>query len=139
MAQISTKTAELLFIALDHGIASVRPGGPMTPFVITERDESRALTRFVAETLEDSLAEAVRAVMDQPIAPGDRSVLVYDGYLTVPGSERLDAIYAEALEADGSVIVLAQRYRPQSASTDFETIGNAALIQDAAGKLRPRQ
>jgi hypothetical protein len=135
MPDISQETADLLFLGLDHGIASVSDGGPLTPFVIAERAGARHLTRFAAETLEESVDRAVAAIIETPIDAGDRSVLVYDGYLTAPGSERLDAIYAEAIESDGTVIILAQRYRPESGSAAFETVGNAALLQGAVGRL----
>jgi hypothetical protein len=135
MAEISEDTADLLFAALDHGIDSVRGGGPLVPFVISERNGERTLARFVHETLEGGLAEAVAAIKRDPPGAGQRSVLAYDGYLTAPDGIRYDAIFAEALEADGSVTVMAQRYRPGKMLRRFETVGNAALLPSDRSKL----
>jgi hypothetical protein len=135
VTEISDETADLLFAALDHGIDSVRGGGPLIPFVIAERGGQRALARFVHETLEGGLAEAVAAIRRDPPGAGQRSVLAYDGYLTGPDGVRLDAIYAECLDADGVITVMAQRYRPGKMLRRFETVGNAALLPSTGSKL----
>jgi hypothetical protein len=135
MPDLSPETADLLFLGLDHGIDSVRGGGPLIPFVITERNGDRTLARFVEETLEAGIERAIASIRAAPIAPGDRSVLVYDGYLTLPDGDRSDAIYAEALEADGVVTVMAQRYRPKRRLRGLETIGNPALLPSGQSKL----
>ncbi len=135
MPDIPDETADLLFAALDHGIDSVRGGGPLVPFVIRESGGQRALARFVHETLEGGLAEAVANIKANPIAPGERSVLAYDGYLTGPDGDRLDAIYAEALDSDGVITVMAQRYRPGKLLRRFETVGNATFLPSEWSKL----
>jgi hypothetical protein len=132
MDEISPETADLLFFGLDHGIDSVRAGGPMIPFVIAERSGERSLARFVAETLEEGVAHAVDSIKANP---ADRSVLVYDGYLTLPSGEKFDAIYAEAVDAAGHVTVMAQRYKPKRLLRGFETVGNPALLPSGQGKL----
>ena len=53
MPDISERTADILFLAIDHGINSVRDGGLLTPFVIIEREGDRSLVRFHADTLDD--------------------------------------------------------------------------------------
>jgi NADPH:quinone reductase-like Zn-dependent oxidoreductase len=113
----------------------VRDGGPMTPFVITERSGERSLVRFVAETLEASIAEAVASIRADPVAQADRSMLVYDGFLTMPDGDRFDAIFAEVVEAGGLVTCMAQRYKPKGRLRRFETVGNAALLPVGQGKL----
>lgn len=135
MPEISDETAELLFAALDHGIDSVRRGGPLIPFVIREAGGQRALARFVHETLEGGLAEAVASIRANPLGPDERAVLAYDGYLTTPDGVRYDAIYAEALDSDGVVTVMAQRYRPGKMLRRFETVGNVALVPSDGSKL----
>jgi hypothetical protein len=132
MDEISPETADLLFFGLDHGIASVREGGPMIPFVITERNGERSLARFVSETLEEGVAHAVDSIKANP---ADGSVLVYDGYLTLPSGEKFDAIYAEAVDAAGHVTVMAQRYKPKRMLRGFETVGNPGLLPSGQGKL----
>jgi hypothetical protein len=135
VTELPEATSDLLFLALDHGIDSVRSGGPLIPFVIAERDGERALTRFAHETLEGGLAAGLAAVKREPPGPDQRSVLVYDGYLTTPDGVRLDAIYAEALESDGTITVMAQRYKPGKLLRRFETVGNAALLPSDWSKL----
>ncbi len=103
--------------------------------MITERNGERTLTRFVDETLEAGIARAVASIKALPMASGDRSVLVYDGYLTLPNGDRFDAIYAEALEAGDVVTMMAQRYRPKRTLRRFETVGNPALLPGGEGKL----
>lgn len=124
-----------MLAALDHGIDSVRGGGPLVPFVIAERDRQRGLARFVHETLESGLAEAVAAIKRDPPGPEQRSVLVYDGYLTSPDGVRLDAIHAEGLDAHGVITVMAQRYKPGKMLRRFETVGNPSLLPSDWSKL----
>jgi hypothetical protein len=132
MADVAPDTADLLFFGLDHGIDSVRGGGPLIPFVIAERNGERTLARYVAETLEEGVAQAVDSIKANS---ADRSVLVYDGYLTLPNGEKFDAIYAEAVDAAGEVTVAAQRYKPKRMLRGFETVGNPALLPSGQGKL----
>ncbi len=112
----------------------MRDGGPLIPFVITERNGERALARYVDETLEAGLARAIASIKANPKV-AERAVLVYDGYLTLPNGDRFDAIYAEAIEAGDVVTVMAQRYKPKRMLRGFETVGNAALIPGSQGKL----
>jgi hypothetical protein len=126
----SDELMELAFFALDHGVESVREGGPLIPFAVTETAAGRDLSRFMAETLEQGQEEARRHVRSQPDA--DRVAVAYDGYATIEG-ERSDAIFVEAHERGqpASVIIL-QRYRPRGRLKKFDTIGNPALAGEAA-------
>ena len=56
----------LVFLALDHGIESVRGGGPSIPFVVAETAGERHLQRFVANTLEERLHHARAAASALP-------------------------------------------------------------------------
>ena len=136
--EYSQELIDLAFAALDHGIDSVREGGPLIPFVMTESDEGRTLDRFASDLLEDAVAQAIASVQASRSQPGTRHVLAYDGYLTLPTGERFDAIYAEGVEAGTEVVMsLAQRYRPKRSLRKFETIGNPALLPAASSKLAP--
>jgi hypothetical protein len=56
MDEPSPKLMDVIFLALDHGIESVKSsGGPLIPFVVTEGSE-RKLDVFVLEQLEEALA-----------------------------------------------------------------------------------
>ena len=128
-----------MFLALDHGIASVRDsGGPLIPFAITDRAGERQLARFMSERLEAALEQALQATQTTVLGPNDRVVVVYDGYLTVPGAGRTDAIYAESLDATGRHIVMAQRYKPKGFLRGFATVGNPALLPPDGGRLYSR-
>jgi hypothetical protein len=91
--EYSQELIDLAFAALDHGIDSVREGGPLIPFVMTERDEARTLDRFASDLLEDAVAQAVAHVQASRSQPGTRHVLAYDGYLT---DERLQLAHRAA-------------------------------------------
>lgn len=127
--ELSGELADLVLAALDHGVDSVREGGPLIPFVMSDTGSERTLARFVAERLEDGVAQAVAHVAAKRDETGTRHALVYDSYLTLPSEGRSDAIYAEGVEAgsDG-VMILVQRYRPKRALRRFDTIGNPALL-----------
>lgn len=135
MSEMPAETADLLSVGLEHGIDSVRDGEPLIPFVLSERQGKRAVARYAAETLEAGIEQAVAAIRANPPEGGDRVVLVYDGWLTMPDGERFDAIYAEALDAEGAVSVMAQPYRPKRFLRGLETIGRPAYFPDAKGKL----
>ena len=48
----STELLELILFALDHGIESVRGGGPLIPFLATIGSGRPTLARFVAESAD---------------------------------------------------------------------------------------
>lgn len=130
----SEELIEIVFAALDHGIDSVRDGGPLIPFVLAERAAARDLTRFAAETLEEAHAQARRHA---GASDADRVAVAYDGYLTVAG-ERSDAVFVEAQErGSDSSVVFAQRYRPGGRLRGFDTIGNAAFAGGGEGLFAP--
>jgi hypothetical protein len=124
MAVFDDALADLAFMALDHGLESVRAsGGPLIPFVITEsQGAGRELTRFAGSTLEEGQAEARRHL--QTLKP-DRAVLAWDGYITLQGP-RTDAIYVSAYSAGADkALILVQRYSPAA-----EAVGNPAMVGD---------
>jgi hypothetical protein len=132
---ISNELAELLFVALDHGIDSVRAsGGPLIPFVMTEASEpeGRQLHRFEAEKLEECIGAARSYAASLSNTNVSRCVLAYDGLVTIQGT-KYDAIMVEAMERGQPTVILAQRYTPKKFWQKFATIGNAAYV----GKGQP--
>jgi hypothetical protein len=122
----SDELADLVFAALDHGIESVREGGPLVPFTLVDGPDGRSLARFVAETLEQSVEEARRKLRGEGTA--ERGAIAYDGYVTVEG-ERWDAIFVEGQErGQAASVIFAQRYRPGGRLRKLTTIGNAAFL-----------
>jgi hypothetical protein len=58
MNEPNPKLMDVIFLALDHGIESVKlSGDPLIPFVVTEGLERR-LDVFVLERLEEAVAKA---------------------------------------------------------------------------------
>jgi hypothetical protein len=134
--QMSEKFADLVFLALDHGVDSVRAsGGPLTPFIVVEQDGKRELHRFATERLEQGQQRAREAVAALP-SNATAYALAYDGYITVQGT-KFDAILVEASERGRPAGVrMAQRYTPKKFLRSFQTVGNPALLGECEGLLR---
>ncbi len=126
--EMSEKFADLVFLALDHGIDSVRSsGGPLTPFIMVEQDGKRELHRFAMEPLEEGQRQAREAIAALPQS-ATAYALAYDGYITVQ-SVKYDAILVEASERGRPMGVhMAQRYTPKKFLRSFQPIGNAAVL-----------
>jgi hypothetical protein len=134
--EMSEKFADLVFLALDHGVESVRgSGGPLIPFVITEQDGKRELHRYAAEMLEDCERQARDSVASLPDSV-TAYAFAYDGFITVQGV-KFDAILVEASERGRPAGVrMAQRYTSKAGSRDFQIIGNPTLLGECEGMLR---
>jgi hypothetical protein len=113
---------DLMFKALDHGIDSIREGGPLVPFVMTET----TLNRFVNDRLEVATEKAEEFLANQK---NEKVIaLAYDGFVTIE-AKKYDAIIVKAFDKDDERgIVLAQRYRPKGFLRKLQTIGNPALM-----------
>src|SRR3954447_2310197 len=120
--EMSEKFADLVFLALDQGVESVRDGdGPLIPFVIFEQDGKRELHRYAAEKLEDCERQARAAVAALPKGV-TAYALAYDGFITVQGT-KFDAILVEASERGRPAGVrMGQRYTPREDSRNFQII-----------------
>ena len=128
--EASDELMEVVFAALDHGVDSVRDGGPLIPFVLEENADGRDLSRFAAELLEEGVAQA-RA--HAGASGADRVAVAWDGYLTLEG-ERSDAVFVEAQErGTPASLVFAQRYRPGGRLRKFAIVGNAAFAGTGDG------
>ncbi|MEK7954256.1 hypothetical protein [Luteolibacter soli] len=129
---MSDALAELVFLSLDHAVASVGEGGPLIPFLIIEKDGDRTLSRFMADHLEDSVAQGRLALSQLPEGTSAYA-FAYDGYVTVEG-QRNDAVIVEASEVGKSAAIqLAQRYSAEGGN--FQTIGNAAFLGECSSHL----
>ena len=134
--QMSEKFADLVFLALDHGVDSVRAsGGPLIPFVAFEQDGKRELHRFATQRLEEGQQRAREAIAAFPPSV-TAYALAYDGYITVQGA-KFDAILVEASERGRPAGVrMAQRYIPKKFLRSFQTVGNPALLGECETLLR---
>lgn len=134
--QLSEAFADLVFLALDHGVDSIRAsGGPLTPFIVVEQDGKRELHRFASERLEEGQQQARNAIAALP-STATAYALAYDGYITVQGT-KYDAILVEASERGRpSGVHMAQRYTPKKFLRSFQTVGNPAMLGECETLLR---
>lgn len=120
----NTRLNGLMFKALDHGVNSVRNGGPLVPFVMTEK----SLHRFENDLLEVA-KEKAESYLSQ-LSNEQVVALAYDGYITTEDGAKYDAIFIKAFDRHESRgILLAQRYKPKKFLGKLETIGNPALVE----------
>ena len=125
----SEELAGLAFLALEHGIDSIRSGATLVPFAIVERPDGRDLNRYQGETSEESQKRArdhVRASQGTK-----RAAVAWPEKVTL-GRRRADAVLVEAYE-DGAAVsfVFAQCYRRGGRLKKFATIGEAELAGTA--------
>lgn len=134
--EMSQEFADLVFLALDHGVASVRDsGGPLIPFVMFEQDGKRELHRFATERLEEGRQRAREAIAAFP-PDVTAYALAYDGFITIHGA-KTDAILVEASERNRPAGVrMAQRYIPKKFLRKFQTVGNSAMVGECETLLR---
>ena len=126
--EMSQEFADLVFLALDHGVDSVREsGGPLIPFVMFVNNDELMLQRFATERLEEGPEQAREAIAALP-ASVMAYALAYDGYITIEGT-KFDAILVEASERGRPAGVrMAQRYSIKKSLQSFQTVGNPALL-----------
>ncbi|MBM0228457.1 MULTISPECIES: hypothetical protein [Micromonospora] len=123
--ELSTELLDLAYTTLDLAISRVRvtDGGPILPFAIIERGDSRELVRFVTDTYEDSKTAGEKHLAE--VVDADRCTLAWDGYLTLDG-QRKDAVFVRAHEAtQQSAVLFAQRYAP---AAPFDELGNSVFL-----------
>lgn len=101
----SDERMALVFEAVKQGITLVEEDENIAPFLVTDS----AITILATKTIHDAFA-VVQKVMDSEQV--ERSVLVYNGYLTIEGN-RTRALFVEGFERSREKGVrFAQRYRP---------------------------
>jgi hypothetical protein len=98
--------------ALAHALGSVRLGGTLCTLAIIQSRDSFTLGRYEAPTIPVSVSIAI-AHLTEELADGEWAALVYDGFVTIPGRDRTDAMMAEVI-LPGGVIAgrITQAYRP---------------------------
>jgi len=134
MGEPSVSLMELIFLALEHGLDSVRGGGPLAPFLVTDGRE-RNLERFVTERLEDGLARAQEFASSLDAATTAYAI-AYDGYVTVEGT-KYDAILVEAAERGSPTgFLFAQPYKPKKGFLSrFKIIGDTVFLGEAGKRF----
>ena len=123
------KLIDLIFLGLDHGIDSIRSGGSLIPFIITENKEGSGgeIRRFFTETVEGGEQKAEKYLKILDPTP-DYAIVACGGYVTIDG-EKKDAIMVKGFDkTQEEGYILVQRYRPRAFLRSLKTIGNAAFM-----------
>src|SRR5688572_25161813 len=98
---------QLILFALDHGLESVRGGGPLVPFLLSTGSGRPTLQRFVADSLDRSREMAAAAASS---LPPDVQLYAFavDGYLRseAEAGQPQDAIIVEAGQRGGAAAFL---------------------------------
>ncbi|MBN8613250.1 MAG: hypothetical protein J0L92_21840 [Deltaproteobacteria bacterium] len=102
-----------------HAIWSVSSGETLIPMLGRERTGGqRDLVRFATPELGEGVARA-KQTLDAPEPGVARSVVVYDGRITLP-TGKIDAVICEGRDhAGGASLVVAVPYRHASSANGF--------------------
>lgn len=122
----SEHVIEFAWSALDLAMDRIKKGGPLIPFTLIRHNNEDNIKVFVADTLEESVAEA-KAQLAKDMQYADIGLVAYDGYLTVD-DQRTDAIFTETYER-GSQFPhrLAMRYKSRLFGGS-KPVGNAVYL-----------
>lgn len=133
--QPSAELLELILFSLDHGIESVRGGGPLIPFLATMGSGRPKLARFVAESTKRS-REMLEQAAGELAADVNLYALAVDGCLRGEAGESHDAILVEAGQrGSGPAFLFAQTYRPKDVTQDLQILGKPTLVGETANRL----
>jgi hypothetical protein len=127
--ELTDELMAVVVLAADHALDCAR-GGVLTPFVLSETAlGGRRLQRVVAPSSvspEEELARARRVAQESALHDGI-AALAYASRMPAGGADT-DAIYVEACEHDGPVLVFAQRYRPRTRLRGSRAVGNLSFL-----------
>ena len=133
--QADKKLVDLMLFALDHGVANIRikGKGPLVPFVVTEANGEKEVTRFFTAHIEDGLSEAIRYVKGEK--KSHYAVLVYDDFLPLDG-QNFNAVIARGYDRTDTVgYTLGQRFRPSRFFSFFKLFGGKIYLGNADALL----
>ena len=123
----SQPLGDLIFLALDHGVDSIRQGGPLVPFAISDTHGKRSLNRFVTEPYEKAVSETRASIAKLP-PQAHLYAIAYEGFISVDG-KKYDAIIVHGAErGKGKAYLLGQRYVPAKGGKLLEAVGNPAFV-----------
>lgn len=135
---LKKKLVDLIFFALDHGIDSVKGGGPLIPFAVTETNGEKNLNRFVPKNfsnMEETLQKAEDYLIKLDPIP-DLVAIAFEGLVTIQG-EKTDAIMVKGFDkTESQGFIFAQRYRPKAFLRKFTTIGNAGYLGNEPNPMK---
>ena len=103
--------------ALAHAAWSVEDGETLVTLAFVEIEAGdREAVRYEFETIPEALDAAHEHIAEQ-LRGGGHAALVVDGYMTLDGGERTDALFVDLFGTDGQRVgKIAQAYRPAKRS-----------------------
>jgi hypothetical protein len=145
MSEVSSAHLRLASMALAHAVWSVEDGETLTTMAMLEEREGRSLTRYEADTIQESVEEALFELKGH-LTGTSFAALVYDGFYTDDEGDRRDALIVELLAANtpgesettaSQLGRIAQRYIPGERSflrrKRVELYGQPLLFGSVAG------
>ena len=129
MHELTDELMTVVVLAADHALDCARHG-VLVPFVLSETAVGgRRLQRVLAASSAGAAEELLRArrVAQESALRDGIAALAYASRMPVDGVDA-DAIYVEACEDDGPVLVFAQRYRPRTRLRPSRPVGNLAFL-----------
>ena len=134
--QANKKLVDLMLFGLEHGIESIRirGKGPLVPFIVTERNGEKEVTRFFTSNIEDGLSEAIRYLKEE--RKSNLAVLVYDAFLPMNG-QQFNAVIVRGYDRnDNLAYTVGQRYKPSKFFSFFKLAGNRTFLGNADSLLK---
>ena len=135
--QADKRLVDLMHFALDHGIANlkIKGKGPLAPFIVTEINGEKEVTRFFANHHKHGLSEAIRHLKGEQ--KSHFAVLAYDELLPMD-DQKFHAVIVRGYDrADTVGYTLAQRYAPSGFFSFFKLVGNKVFLGNADSLLMP--
>jgi hypothetical protein len=99
LPEASKAHLNLAGMALAHAVWSIEDGETLCTMAMLQEGEERSVSRYEAETIADSVAEAL-ADLKPRLLDGSFAALVYDGFYTGDDGVRRDAVILELLAAN---------------------------------------
>ena len=133
--QADQKLVDLMLFALDHGIENIKikGKGPLTPFIVTEIDGEKEVTRFFSKHHKDGLSEAIRYLKEE--RKSHFAVLVFDGILPM-NEKKFHAVIVRGYDRSDTVgYALGQRYVPSGFFSFFKLAGDKVFLGNADSLL----
>ncbi len=134
MKDISKELMDLIFTSLDHGINSVRDGGPLVPFLMAKMGDEVKLMRVVPKE-ESNVEDQVNLILKQIYPVSDYVTAVFESFVTLDDT-RTDAILVKGYAKDSpKVHLFGQRFAPKKLLRKFKTIGNPGYMGEEVNRF----
>jgi hypothetical protein len=90
-----TACVELAGFAAAHAVCLITAGDPLVPIAVSQRGSGAARITCLDGGTADEIAAQARQWLDRNDGAADRAVTVVDGYITIQGESKIDALVLE--------------------------------------------